>query len=267
MNKMIELSLKRAKKEAKNELKLLLLGTGESGKSTFLKQMRIIHKDAKLELETERKRYVPYVYHNIVVVIQAIINAMCDLDIRYDNELNYCNSKFLADIHVDYTTNHLTQLTDQTVAAIKEWWDDSGVQKCYKRRNEYKLSDSAKYYFDDIDRLSARDYTPTKQDILHVCIPTTGINEYTFELRSVRFRVVDVGRKWIHCFENVTSIIFLAALNEYDQRLVEGNNSLCEQNRMEESLALFKVLIACEYFENSSVILFLNKKDLFENKF
>lgn len=44
--------------------------------------------------------------------------------------------------------------------------------------------------------------------------------------------IVDVGgqrserRKWIHCFENVTSIIFLVALNEYDQKLVENNNEV-----------------------------------------
>ena len=43
-------------------------------------------------------------------------------------------------------------------------------------------------------------------------------------------------RKWIHCFENVTSIIFLVALSEYDQRLME---SACE-NRLEESLALYR---------------------------
>lgn len=45
-------------------------------------------------------------------------------------------------------------------------------------------------------------------------------------------RMVDVGgqrserRKWIHCFENVTSIMFLAALSEYDQVLVESDNEV-----------------------------------------
>ena len=44
--------------------------------------------------------------------------------------------------------------------------------------------------------------------------------------------MVDVGgqrserRKWIHCFENVTSIIFLVALSEYDQVLVESENEV-----------------------------------------
>jgi hypothetical protein len=47
------------------------------------------------------------------------------------------------------------------------------------------------------------------------------------------FRMVDVGgqrserRKWIHCFENVTSIIFLVALSEYDQILFESENEVC----------------------------------------
>jgi len=45
-------------------------------------------------------------------------------------------------------------------------------------------------------------------------------------------RMVDVGgqrserKKWIHCFENVTSIIFLAALSEYDQVLYESENDV-----------------------------------------
>ena len=46
--------------------------------------------------------------------------------------------------------------------------------------------------------------------------------------------MVDVGgqrserRKWIHCFENVTSIMFLAALSEYDLVLVESDNEVGE---------------------------------------
>ena len=87
-------------------------------------------------------------------------------------------------------------------------------------------------------------------------------------------------RKWIHCFENVTSIIFLVALSEYDQILFESDNevrnttsdpeiiltSTCFQNRMEESKALFKTIITYPWFQHSSVILFLNKKDLLEDK-
>ncbi len=81
--------------------------------------------------------------------------------------------------------------------------------------------------------------------------------------------MVDVGgqrserRKWIHCFENVTSIIFLAALSEYDQVLAESSR---DENRMEESKALFKSILTYPFFANVSVIFFLNKTDVFEEK-
>jgi len=147
-------------------------------------------------------------------------------------------------------------------------WRDSGVQKCYARRREYQLSDSTHYFLTDIDRIAEPSYFPTDQDMLRVRVPTTGILEYPFDLESIVFRMVDVGgqkserRKWIHCFENVTSIMFLVALSEYDQVLVEEDN----QNRMEESKALFQHIVEYPYFQQSSVILFLNKKDLLEEK-
>lgn len=107
--------------------------------------------------------------------------------------------------------------------------------------------------------------------------------------------MVDVGgqrserRKWIHCFENVTSIIFLVALSEYDQVLAECDNEVRTQrvqtlilhsvksntfiaasfsfkNRMEESKALFKTIITYPWFQRSSVILFLNKTDILKEK-
>ncbi|GBN66202.1 Guanine nucleotide-binding protein subunit alpha-11 [Araneus ventricosus] len=129
---------------------------------------------------------------------------------------------------VDYET--VTTFEPPYTSAIKSLWADSGIQECYDRRREYQLTDSAKYYLSDLDRLSSPNYLPTQQDILRVRVPTTGIIEYPFDLDSIIFRMVDVGgqrserRKWIHCFENVTSIIFLVALSEYDQILFESDN-------------------------------------------
>lgn len=45
-------------------------------------------------------------------------------------------------------------------------------------------------------------------------------------------RIVDVGgqkserKKWIHCFENVIALIYLASLSEYDQCLEENNQEV-----------------------------------------
>jgi G-protein alpha subunit len=82
-------------------------------------------------------------------------------------------------------------------------------------------------YFDSIDRISDSRYTPSDQDVLRSRVKTTGITETTFIIGDLTYRMFDVGgqrserKKWIHCFENVTAIIFLVAISEYDQVLIE----------------------------------------------
>ena len=69
-------------------------------------------------------------------------------------------------------------------------------------------------------------------------------------------------KKWIHCFENVTAVIFLAAISEYDQVLVEDDT----MNRVQEALTLFDSICNSKWFTSTSMILFLNKIDLFRDK-
>ncbi|XP_076169600.1 G protein alpha q subunit isoform X1 [Ptiloglossa arizonensis] len=262
INQEIERQLRKDKRDARRELKLLLLGTGESGKSTFIKQMRIIHGSGYSD--DDKRGFIKLVYQNIFMAMQSMIRAMDLLKIEYGQSSNIEKAELVR--VVDFET--VTTFESPYVEAIKDLWADSGIQECYDRRREYQLTDSAKYYLSDLERIEKSDFLPTEQDILRARAPTTGIIEYPFDLDSIIFRMVDVGgqrserRKWIHCFENVTSIIFLVALSEYDQILFESEN----ENRMEESKALFKTIITYPWFQHSSVILFLNKKDLLEEK-
>ncbi|XP_017488170.1 PREDICTED: G protein alpha q subunit isoform X5 [Rhagoletis zephyria] len=262
INQEIERQLRRDKRDARRELKLLLLGTGESGKSTFIKQMRIIHGSGYSD--EDKRGYIKLVYQNIFMAMQSMIKAMDMLKISYGKDEHGELGELV--MSIDYET--VTSFEDPYLSAIKTLWADTGIQECYDRRREYQLTDSAKYYLSDLPRIELPDFLPTEQDILRARVPTTGILEYPFDLDGIVFRMVDVGgqrserRKWIHCFENVTSIIFLVALSEYDQILFESDN----ENRMEESKALFRTIITYPWFQNSSVILFLNKKDLLEEK-
>merc|ERR1712226_512523 len=147
-------------------------------------------------------------------------------------------------------------------------WQDNGVQQCFSRSREYQLNDSAQYYLDSIERLSQTDYVPNEQDVLRSRVKTTGIVETHFEFKELHFKMFDVGgqrserKKWIHCFENVTAIIFCVALSAYDLVLAEDE----EMNRMHESMRLFDSICNNRWFIETSIILFLNKKDLFEKK-
>ncbi|KAJ6648870.1 G protein alpha q subunit [Pseudolycoriella hygida] len=261
INQEIEKQLKKDKSNARRELKLLLLGCGESGKSTFIKQMRIIHGSGYSD--EDKKGFCKLIYQNVFMSIQSIVKGMEQLGIEYNDSANPENAELVKGEDFEMVMTFEPQFAD----AITSLWKDSGIQSCYDRRREYQLTDSAKYYLDDLARIRTDDYLPTEQDILRARQPTTGIIEYPFDLDGIVFRMVDVGgqrserRKWIHCFENVTSIIFLAVLSEYDMMLFETN-----ENRMNESLALFRTIVTYPWFANSSIILFMNKKDLLEEK-
>uniref|UniRef100_A0A3P9P1K1 Guanine nucleotide-binding protein subunit alpha n=1 Tax=Poecilia reticulata TaxID=8081 RepID=A0A3P9P1K1_POERE len=257
INAEIDKQLRRDKRDSRRELKLLLLGTGESGKSTFIKQMRIIHGAGYSD--EDKRGFIRLVYQNIFTSMQAMIRATENLKIPYKYEQNRANAMLVKEVDIE----KINGFDQHYVVAIKSLWADPGIQEAYDRRREYQLSDSTKYYLSDIDRVTAEGYVPTQQDVLRVRVPTTGIIEYPFDLENVIFRMVDVGgqrserRKWIHCFENVTSIMFLVALSEYDQVLVESDN---------EVMVISRTIITYPWFQNSSVILFLNKKDLLEEK-
>ncbi len=93
--------------------------------------------------------------------------------------------------------------------------------------------DSAVYYFGAIDRMADPRYMPTDQDILRSRVKTTGITETAFKIGELTYKLFDVGgqrserKKWIHCFENVTALVFLVSLSEYDQMLYEDESVVC----------------------------------------
>ncbi|KAF9642063.1 heterotrimeric G protein-like protein alpha subunit A [Thelephora ganbajun] len=128
--------------------------------------------------------------------------------------------------------------------------------------------DNASYFLTEAERIGSADYTPNEMDVLKCRQKSTGIVETRFDVPPISICIIDVGglcserKKWIHCFENVTSIIFCMALAEYDQVLPEQRN----KNRMEESLELFDSIVNSRWFLRTSIILFMNKIDVFHDK-
>ncbi|TNN59654.1 Guanine nucleotide-binding protein G(q) subunit alpha [Liparis tanakae] len=182
INAEIEKQLRRDKRDARRELKLLLLGTGESGKSTFIKQMRIIHGSGYTD--EDKKGFTKLVYQNIFTSMQAMIRATETLKIPYKYEQNKNNAQVVREVDVE----KISSFEQPYTSAIKMLWADPGIQEAYDRRREYQLSDSTKYYLNDLERIATEKYMPTQQDVLRVRVPTTGIIEYPFDLESIIFR-------------------------------------------------------------------------------
>uniref|UniRef100_A0A915DYU3 Uncharacterized protein n=1 Tax=Ditylenchus dipsaci TaxID=166011 RepID=A0A915DYU3_9BILA len=165
----IDERLKADHERAQREVKLLLLGAGESGKSTIVKQMKIIHETGYSE--EERKAYRPVVYSNTIQSMMAIIRAMGQLKVTFRNPTRSEDARqfFL-----------LVQSTDEGELPPE-------------LASEYQLNDSAPYYLNSLDRISQPGYIPTQDDVLRTRVKTTGIIETHFTYKDLHFKMFDVG--------------------------------------------------------------------------
>lgn len=114
----------------------------------------------------------------------------------------------------------------------------------------------------------APDYVPSHDDILRTRQATAGVIETKFVIEKSMFEFIDVGgqrgerRKWIHCFDHISAMFYVSSLSGYSQVLDEDTT----QNRLRESLSLFRGLLGLPWFARTPVILFLNKDDVFREK-
>jgi len=239
--------------------KLLLLGAGESGKSTLFKQMNTIYGPGFPE--EDRKNFEYIIYNNIIYSMQALVTASqipaIGATVACTDSLTYVKGMG-QDGAIDC----------KNVQHFKALWSDPGIQLTFEHRAKFQLNDSAKYFFDRLDAISTPGYIPSEQDVLRSRVRTLGIVENAFEIDGNKFKMFDVGgqrnerKKWIHCFENVTAVLFVGVLSEYDQVLYEDAGV----NRMVETLILFEEICNSPWFKETAVILFLNKRDMFEEK-
>ncbi|KAJ7272046.1 G-protein alpha subunit [Mycena haematopus] len=252
IDRLLEEDLARYKKECK----ILLLGLSESGKSTVMKQMKIIYQQGFTTDELLGLR--PTIHKNAVDSAHTVVRALrtCGLQDLLANSHRHLPAAILE-------ANPQAPLSEETADAIEVLWRDPIVARLLdEHQTEFYLMDSAAYA---IQRLAHPEYTPTEEDVLRARVQSTSITETRFNIGTLSVHMFDIGgqrserRKWIHCFENVTSIVFCTSLSEYAQVLLDPN-------RMLESMILFESVINSRWFLRTSIILFLNKVDVFRKK-
>lgn len=297
----------KANMEDSRELKVLLLGAGESGKSTIMKQLKIIHQNGFSE--EELYSYVPIIYGNIIDIGKDIIRARAQFNLSLDNGLtsqeinrllaynlgedeevttgpqktresgstSSSTSSIVAGPDKNSNSNTTTNgpnLPKEFYSTLTKLWSSKLTQDLINsnKSSSFYLMDSTSYFLNpaNLNRiLNTQDYKPTLQDVLRSRQKTSGIFDTHVQMGSdMKLHFFDVGgqrserKKWIYCFDNVTLVIFCVSLSEYDQFLLEDK----AQNRFQESLILFENVVNSRWFSRTSVVLFLNKIDLFAEK-
>jgi len=266
----LQKEMERDQKAKSHIVKLLLLGTGESGKSTIVKQMEIIQnseKSTKGFSEKKRRDQLLIIQNNILDSIDALIEAAEMFGYSFDGETSECVKRVKNILNESERT-----YTDEVASDVKIIWDHETTKKCVQRSSEFQFLDSAPYFLDRAENFIG-DYLPSTEDVLRARTITTGISIFPFESKAktgqrVQFELVDVGgqrterKKWIHCFDDVTAVMFIISLSDYNQNLYEDETT----NRMQESEKLFGQMLNNVFFLDTPFIVFFNKVDLFKEK-
>ncbi|KAJ3306050.1 hypothetical protein HDV03_000587 [Kappamyces sp. JEL0829] len=119
-----------------------------------------------------------------------------------------------------------------------------------------------------IEECCSEGYKPSHEDILKLRTVTQSISDTVFKVQSKNIHFIDVSglkhhrKAWLSYFDDVHSILFVVSLSSYDQVLVEDPSV----NRMADALVLFEQITNHPLLKKIDIILFFNKKDLFEVK-
>ena len=132
----------------RQEVKLLLLGAGESGKSTVVKQMQIIHMNGYQDRD-EKEKYRSVVFSNTIQSMIAILKAMGNLRISFDTEKDAEVARQFFMLAGSLDDGEFSSEIGRTLMFL---WKNRSVQMAVQRAREYQLNDSAGYFLDNLQK-------------------------------------------------------------------------------------------------------------------
>ncbi|KAJ3443520.1 guanine nucleotide-binding protein g(o) subunit alpha [Anaeramoeba flamelloides] len=248
-------------KDHLNQVKILILGAGDSGKSTFLKQVQILYKNGFTN--DDKSLFASSIRQNILEHMTELVQGVERFGIKLDDD-----NQEIAENLLENGSLIQGQIPSYLCDDLIRLWDDPGIKKVYTKRSELQIPENAGYYFDKIEEISQENYFPSDSDILNCRIPTVGVKVMNFEIEGIPWKIVDVGgqrserRKWINQFSDVTLLLYVVSTSGYTQLLYEDENI----NRLKESFELYKKTIKSTHFKKKNCIILLNKIDLMKKK-
>ncbi|KAL2915029.1 hypothetical protein HK105_205351 [Polyrhizophydium stewartii] len=244
----------------RDDPRLLILGSGDSGKTTLLKQMRLFYGSGFGPDEVEHYRRL--ILENIVNSMAAFIR-IAD---RLGREIACVAEKahFLA-----YSHQGRTILPRDLLPVIATLWADPAILAAVPHGYKHHVQETAPYFLSRVATVGQPNYVPTNEDILHVRSPTLAVSETIFKIGIHNYHIYDVGgqrglrKQWAPFFDNCHTVLFVTSLSSFDQNLEEEDKPF---NRLQDAIELFGGVVNNQLLARAEIILFLNKKDIFEEK-
>jgi len=180
---LIENEIKKENKEQGYSFKLLLLGTGDAGKSTFTKQMAFIYGSATPQF---LGTFTGILRENCLDGMQVLLTGMQESSGGIPESIQAVATKVL----------NASELDPAVAADVQTLYASKLVLEAAEKAANLNIQGGvggAKYYFSNASRFASHDYIPTKEDVLMARRKTVGIVETHFEFNNASFTLVDVG--------------------------------------------------------------------------
>lgn len=217
-------NLEEQQRKDELKIKLLLLGAGESGKSTIFKQMRIIYGTPRTD--EELRMFGVVIRSNCITVTRKLCQLiqMLELEDVLEEEEKAEGAdmspfeayELLVSHLIDGTApalepidlsndwvghlataglgpNNDAQMFLQIWKPIKILWESNLMKEVWQKRSHVNIIDGHKDFLDSLDRIASSSFKPTQQDVLLARVKTTQVNMERYRIDSIDFEMYDVG--------------------------------------------------------------------------
>jgi guanine nucleotide-binding protein G(i) subunit alpha len=250
--------------------KILLLGTGETGKSTMVKQLKLKY-DSGFE-EDDKKQYKVFILCNVITALGRACSYMIEEDKNFANEdsIELARGIIRLSERQSYLVMNAVKDYDQKMyETISALWSDRAIERTLRESiHDFHVCDAILYFFDNLDLMQPPFEVPTETQVMQASRKTTGIVQQYIQFADMRLHIVDVGgqrnerKKWKNAYPGVNMVLFVVALSDYDQQLYEDESI----NRMQESLDVFEQTVNEPAFKDCPFFLIFNKVDSFQRR-
>ncbi|KIK60242.1 hypothetical protein GYMLUDRAFT_244671 [Collybiopsis luxurians FD-317 M1] len=270
-NNEIEVQLKRDRWISKNEIHILVMGGGVSGSAAALNKMIVLDCHMKQRYNDQATVTVSFKERIFTTLVRAMLTLL-DAMTRMSINLSWRNRAHIATLRSLPLDIEVAILSQDIIDPIRSLWKDPAVQEFIHEFQAISLNQPSNYFLDSLDRISSFNYVPTYQDIA-LCGDIMGdkaktVIEVAFKIGELTYKFFHIGvqhlakKKWISSFENVTAVVFVVNMSEYDEVLYEDQT----MNRMQEALSLFDSICNSRWFSKTAIILMMNEGDLLQEK-
>jgi len=239
---------------------LLLCGSGESGKTTFTRQLRLKYLNGFQK--EEKASFVSTIRGNLIETMQNLLVWLDHNSMSVDEE-NEENVNVISDIDP-----FECEFNEEIYEALNSLWADVQIQKAFSHKDETVIPDHMQYFFEKLETIADPNYIPTDEDVLRARIRTIGITNVTFDMDGAYIRIYDVGgqknerSKWEKVMNEVGGVIYCVSLSEFDKPMFEDRSIL----RIDDSIQIFEQVTHRPQFASAPFFLLCNKFDVFKEK-